>query len=74
MREFLTIITIAVSLFLVGFTIDTHRMAQAAPPAPPTVAQCDQIATAGVIAIYRCIPETGPSFLVNSIGFMTPEE
>lgn len=49
-------------------------VAQAAPPAPPTIAECDAIAQAGGIVVYRCQPDSGPSFLVNSMGFMLGEE
>lgn len=45
-------------------------VAQAAPPAPPTLAACDPIATTGEIVIFRCQPDSGPSVYVNSVGFM----
>lgn len=45
-------------------------VAHAAPPAPPTVVQCEAVATTGEIVIFRCQPDNGPSVYVNSVGFM----
>lgn len=47
---------------------------QAAPPAPPSVVNCPAIAQAGAIVIYRCEPDSGLPFLINSVGFMQVEE
>lgn len=52
---------------------------QAAPPAPPEVKECQEVNTAKVnntmiITILRCQPENGAPYLINSAGFMMPEE
>lgn len=39
-------------------------------PVPP----CEAINTTGAIIVYRCLPDEGPSYLVNSFGFMILEE
>ncbi len=42
--------------------------------AKPTVPPCEEINKAGLIVIWRCIPDQGYPYLVNSAGFMLPEE
>lgn len=49
-------------------------VAQAAPPAPPTIVECVPIAQTPTIVVYRCEPDTGASFLLNSVGFMQVED
>lgn len=51
----------------------------AAPPAPPEVEECLPVNTAKVsdvltIMVLRCEPENGSPYLINSAGFMMPEE
>lgn len=63
-------------LFLMGLFVWTSgcaTVAQAAPPAPPSVVDCEPIAQAGVIVVYRCVPDSGLPFLINSVGFMLQE-
>jgi hypothetical protein len=38
--------------------------------APP----CEAINTAGAITVYRCEPNSGGSYLLNSVGFMAVEQ
>lgn len=47
---------------------------QAARAEMLTVPQCEPIAQAGGILIYRCQLEYGPPVFVNTIGFMMVEE
>lgn len=52
---------------------------QAATPAPPEVKECQEVNTAKVsdtmiFTILRCEPENGAPYLINSAGFMMPEE
>lgn len=52
---------------------------QAAPPAPPTVVPCQLVNTAKVsdvltILVFRCQPENGAPYLLNTVGFMKDEE
>lgn len=47
---------------------------QAALPAPPEVVACAPINTAGLIVVYRCSPEQGAPYLINSLGFMMIED
>jgi hypothetical protein len=52
---------------------------QAAQPAPPTVAPCDLVNTAtlgggGVIEIFKCVPDGGTPYLLDSYGFMKDVE
>lgn len=52
---------------------------QAAQSAPPEVKECQPVNTAtlsngGVIEVFRCNPEDGAPFLLNSIGFMKDEQ
>lgn len=46
----------------------------AAPSNTSKLASCDPIALAGNIVIYFCEPDDGPSFYVNSVGFMFPTD
>lgn len=41
--------------------------------APVDVPACEVINTAGGINVYRCEPNEGATYLVNSVGFMMPE-
>lgn len=52
---------------------------QAAPVAPPEVKECQKVNTAKVsdvltIIVFRCEPENGPPYLLNTVGFMKDEE
>lgn len=52
---------------------------QAAPEAPPEVKACQIVNTAKVsdvltILVFRCTPENGPPYLLNTAGFMLREE
>lgn len=47
--------------------------ATAAQPAPPEVVPCAPINTAGLIVVYRCSPEQGAPYIINSLGFMMLE-
>jgi hypothetical protein len=49
-------------------------VAFAPPVQAATVPPCEAINTADVITIYRCVPDEGASFLLNSYGFMVVEE
>lgn len=56
-----------------------YRPVAAAPVAPPEVKECELVNTAAVsdkiiIAVLRCQPENGAPYLINSAGFMMPEE
>lgn len=45
---------------------------QAAPA--PTVPPCEAINQAGTITVYRCQPNDGAPYLVNSVGWMEFED
>lgn len=58
----------------VGILIFAPRV-EAAPAAPADpVPECEPINTTGAIIVYRCLPDEGPSYLLNSFGFMVVEE
>jgi hypothetical protein len=61
-------------MWLFVFSAGCATVAQAAQPAPPTVVQCDPIAQAGNVIVYRCQPDSGAAFLINSVGFMALED
>lgn len=50
-------------------SLDIHAASAASEPVP----LCEPIAMAGGIMIYRCLPDEGYSFLINSMGFMVLE-
>ena len=54
-----------------GYAVGTTPRAQAAPPSAPP---CEPINSAGSITIYRCVPDTGLPYLINSVGMMMVEE
>lgn len=39
----------------------------------PDIPPCEEINTAGGITIYRCEPDDGPPYKINSLGFMLNE-
>jgi len=47
-----------------------HHVNAASDEPPPL---CEPIAMGGGIMVYRCEPAEGPSFLLNSLGFMLVE-
>jgi hypothetical protein len=55
-----------VLLVYFGMTQPAH----AAPAAGGKLTPCDPIALAGNVVVYYCEPDDGPSFYVNSVGFM----
>lgn len=61
-------------MYLFVWSSGCATVAQAAPPAPPTIVACEPIAQAGVITVYQCEPDSGQSFLINSVGFMLVTE
>lgn len=65
------VLTIMVALFVAGIFRRLPPV-HAAPPDP--VPPCEAINTTGAIIVYRCLPDEGPSYLVNSFGFMILEE
>lgn len=70
---------LALILCVVGLVVTLAMPVQAAQPAPPEVKECQEVNTAKVnntmiITILRCQPENGVPYLINSAGFMMPEE
>ena len=63
--------------FLVGMLIaaliDINANIHAAPADPIAPDVCELVATAGNITVQYCEPDMGPSFLINSAGFMVVE-
>jgi len=70
------LITLAATLLcLVGYgLVEFAQPVQAAPVATGKLTPCDAIALAGSIVIFYCEPDNGPSFWVNSVGFMAVEQ
>lgn len=68
---------IIIAIVLVALTVvflPGWMPVQAATPAEPEVIPCQTINSAGLIFIYRCTPEQGAPYLLNSLGFMLNEE
>ena len=65
---FIIVMAIACAAFVISFT----NRVQAAPAS--TAPECDEINRAGAIIVYRCQPYDGPSYLLNSFGFMVVED
>lgn len=42
--------------------------------AAPDVPICEAINMAGSITVYRCEPDEGATYLINSLGFMLVED
>lgn len=55
----------------VGFGLGNAQPVNAAPPDVPS---CEAINQAGAITVYRCEPEYGLPYLINSMGFMVVED
>lgn len=64
--------TLALAILLALFVWSFTGRVQAAPS--ENVPLCTAINTAGGIIVYRCLPDEGPSYLLNSFGFMLVED
>lgn len=64
----------AIIIFVACITIFGGMLLKPVVAAQPAVPPCEAINTAGAITIYRCEPDEGPPYLVNSVGFMEGEE
>lgn len=72
------IVLLVIGAVLMGLSFAAIA-AQAAQPAPPTVTPCDLVNTAtlsggGMIEVFRCTPDGGAPYLLDSAGFMLPTE
>lgn len=73
-------IALGVVALLLGLNLSAATMpVQAAPPAPPEVKECQPVNTAKVsdtftILVFRCQPDGGVPYLLNTAGFMKDEE
>lgn len=65
------IFTFVIAILLAMFVISASDNVRAAPSGIPA---CEPINSAGGITIYRCEPDNGYPYLVNSVGFMVFEE
>lgn len=66
------LIVIVFWLYQWGSFANILMSAQAAPADP--VPACEIINTADAIVVYRCLPDEGLPYLLNSYGFMVVEE
>ena len=79
MKEQIAIGLAALVIVFSFIAIDNHwQPVQAAKPADPVVVPCQEINVATVsdgmvIKVFRCQPESGAPYLLNSLGFMVPE-
>lgn len=77
---FYSALLLIIVVCLAGIAIaDSYETVQAAPPADPEVVPCQEVNTAAVsdimvIKVFRCNPENGAPYLLNSFGFMKDEE
>lgn len=80
MRDAIAILAIIVVSAVTVFSAGRPTLKANAAPAQPVpivagkLATCDPIALAGNVVIYFCEPDNGPSFYVNSVGFMFIEQ
>lgn len=79
MRTLLGYIFLAALFLFFSTMFRLNTPVQAAQPAPPVVKECQKVNTAKVsdaliIIVFRCEPENGPPYLLNSFGFMVVEE
>lgn len=44
-----------------------------AVPTEPEVIPCVPINSAGLILVYRCVPDQGSPYIINSLGFLAFE-
>lgn len=80
MRRDLIDIALSVALGVVAGLLALDLFARSAPvqaanPAPPEVVPCQIVNTAKVsdvltILVFRCEPENGAPYLLNTVGFM----
>jgi hypothetical protein len=64
---------------LVWTALYFYESALGAPPAPVESKPCVEVNTAKVndtftIVVFRCQPENGPPYLLNTVGFMKDEQ
>lgn len=82
MKERLIVIIWTALIMIAAASLLVHNFVspvQAASPAPPVVKECQKVNTAKVsdaltIIVFRCEPENGPPYLLNTVGFMKDEE
>jgi hypothetical protein len=72
MMQFLKYVLVAIFASALILEYDRRTESVQAAPADP-VPLCLAVAKAGTIDIYYCEPDVGPSFLINSVGFMAVE-
>lgn len=63
---------VMVSLALIAWSLAVASSRVDAAPASANV--CEPVAAAGNIVVYRCEPDYGLPFYVNSVGFMAIED
>lgn len=76
MRQFVVFLLACVGCAVIGAAAmrASVEIAHAAGNPVGGVPACEAINHAGAITIYRCEPDWGAPYLINSIGFMKDED